>query len=110
MTRKEYLNSLPAPGNDEASHAHHRAYYAQFATPSVLRAVQFHFDVPMLQKAFAEDRHGNSIEVDVWDQVLHTIPTDVVRIARELGGGEVTRATRTCIVKECARLWAEGKI
>lgn len=124
MTRREYLEASAAEyaahGSSEQTH---RAYYAQFVTKTTQLAVLRRFGRDRLSRAFARDRHFNTIPLREWDALSwHSVNAEgrsyphrqlrsgsfvahlaYKNVAIVEAGESVTRAVLVCIAKEAAR-------
>lgn len=114
ISRKEYMANLPKYGTEESTKAH-RAYYAQFVLPHVLKLVEFRIGLAALKASTRES--FNDIPLEKWDAIwmrrapngMHIEPGPLVStLLKEAGEGN-SASTGTCILKEAARQLLESK-
>lgn len=133
ITRKDYLDQsgVEFRAGIKTGLAH-REYYRQFVTPAVLRMVASAFTIDQLEKAFAKDRHFNTIAISRWDAlswqpVSHdscpsckcqnrspgftngrfTSRLPIDREVEKATGETVTRSVLVSIVKQAAQMLLE---
>lgn len=117
MNRKEYMDTLPRFPSPE-SHAHHRAYFAQFVTPGCKEAVLNSIGLDRLTAS--TDPHLNDIPLSEWDRIgggsglahkgdskLHRVPHWVPVVKLREAGEALPLSVTVCIVKEAARQLVE---
>lgn len=118
MNRKEYMDTLPRYPSPE-SHAHHRAYFAQFVTLACLAAVADTIGKERI--AASTDRALNDIPLSEWDKLsggsgrahhgdskLHFVPHWAPVAKLREAGESLTLGTTVCIAKEAARQLIEA--
>jgi hypothetical protein len=102
ITRKEYMN---ASLQDQP--AMHRAYYGE-----VVRATNTRVSATLVtraQEALAKgDTHLNTIPLAQWDFLVRTLRGVDAELKKR--GDYLTLGTGVCVLKEAAKLQAEGKI
>ena len=103
ITRKQYMDA-----SREDQPAMHRAYYGE-----IVKECRVRIPADLVAKsrqALADgDEHLNTIPLGIWDNMVrYTLPP--VGKALKERGDYLTLGTGVCILKEAARLQAEGQI
>lgn len=102
ITRKQYMDASREDGP-----AMHRAYYGE-----IVRECRVRIPADLVaqsRKALAEgDEHLNTIPLGLWDGMVSSLSG--VNAALKARGDYLTLGTGVCVLKEAARLQAEGQI
>lgn len=86
---KQYMNG----------ECNHQEYYLQFAN-AVERMVNSQFSVDQLKKAYAKDKHLNSIPLSNWDLISKCCKNGIFDTNEKLGNGRLwSLSTGVCAAK-----------
>lgn len=101
ITRKQYMDDYSAL-DDAGRVALHRAYYAQFVTPSIIDYVRQLIGEQAIKTSV--DPHFNDIALSKWDHLDILIRPIGARINKEINGQSAWSVSDTvCVAKEAAR-------
>lgn len=89
FTRQQYMNGLVT--FDE--------YYGQFVTAKIKKIVLNHFNLKLIKKAYAADKHFNNIPLSKWDNISHEISVDY-----KAAGDLESLAGNVCVLKAAAKM------
>lgn len=107
ITRAQYANSLPRPGESDAEfevrrRAEHRAYYAQFVGREARAYVARAIGAERLRAS--TDPSLNDIPLPEWDRLARFLP---LALSFRAAGDFASPGGLVCAAKEAARQWIE---
>ena len=74
------------------------------------------FSIAKIKKGIKKDEHLNNLPLKEWDKAaglisiggyVHRVPSQLVNLYRQHGINAFSQADGVCILKECARMWAD---